>query len=312
MGIFDWLLGEFSYLCYEKRKKMELKEKRVQLTATSGLILEGGGMRGVFTCGVLDNLMDRGIRFPYTIGVSAGACNGLSYLSGQRGRARYSNIDLLEKYHYIGLWQLLTKGNIMDFDLLFEEFPNRIIPYDYAAYARTPERYEMVTTSCRTGEACYLEEKEDPKRIIDIVRASSSLPYVCPISEVDGEPMLDGGIGDSIPLARARALGFDNNVVVLTRNRGYRKPNKPSWVPPLLYHRYPALREAIRSRNLRYNEQLSEVERQEAAGEVIVIRPIRPIEVDRMERDTKRLLALYEEGYEAAAAVKFQQNGRDL
>ena len=201
-----------------------MAEKEVKLTSKSGLILEGGGMRGVFTCGVLDNMMDRGIRFPYTIGVSAGACNGLSYMSGQRGRAKFSNIDLLEKYRYIGFKQLLTKRNIMDFDLLFHTFPEEILPYDYESFARCEERYEMVTTSCLSGKACYYDEKHDPKRIIDIVKASSSLPFVCPIAYVDNEPMLDGGIADSIPILRARELGFDNNVVVLTRNKGYRKP----------------------------------------------------------------------------------------
>lgn len=125
----------------------------------TGLVLEGGGMRGVFTCGVLDYLMDRNIRFPYTIGVSAGACNGLSYMSRQRGRAKYSNIDLLEKYNYIGLRHLLKKRNILDFDLLFTEFPEHILPYDYDAYFSSPERFVMVTTNCLTGEANYFEEK---------------------------------------------------------------------------------------------------------------------------------------------------------
>ena len=274
------------------------------MTATSGLILEGGGMRGVFTCGVLDCLMDRGIRFPYTIGVSAGACNGLSYMSSQRGRARYSNIDLLEKYRYISFKHLIFKGNIMDFDLLFDDFPNRIIPYDYPALAACEERYEMVTTSCRTGRACYFEEKNDPDRIIDIVKASSSLPFVSPISYVDGEPMLDGGIADSIPLLRARELGFDNNLVVLTRNKGYRKSNGAIHLPPFVYGRYPQLREAIRRRNVLYNEQLALVERLEDDGTLTVLRPERPIEVGRIERDTRKLAALYDEGYACAQALQ--------
>lgn len=282
-----------------------MKSKIVDITPRSGLILEGGGMRGVFTCGVLDSLMDRGIRFPYTIGVSAGACNGLSYMSGQRGRGYYSNIDLLAQYKYIGLKHLLLKGNIMDFDLLFHTFPEEIIPYHYDVYARTEERYEMVTTNCLTGKACYYEEKHNPTRIIDIVKASSSLPYVCPISYVDGIPMLDGGIADSIPLGRARELGFDNNVVVLTRNKGYRKPDKPSMVLPLVYCRYPALRDAIRKRNLLYNRQIAEVERLEAKGELVVIRPQQPIVVDRMERDTRKLIDLYEEGYRCAEQIEF-------
>ena len=275
------------------------------LTAKSGLILEGGGMRGVFTCGVLDNLMDRGVRFPYTIGVSAGACNGLSYMSGQRGRGKYSNIDLLEKYRYIGIKQLLLKGNIMDFELLFHTFPEQIIPYHYDVLAKCEEHFEMVTTDCRTGRACYFEEKHNPKRVIDIVKASSSLPFVSPISYVDGVPMLDGGIADSIPLLRARELGYDNNLVVLTRNKGYRKPQKPTTVPPLFYRKYPHLREAIRQRNALYNEQVDLVERLEAEGKLTVIRPLKPITVDRMERDTDKLLDLYNEGYNCAAEIEF-------
>ena len=282
-----------------------MKKQSVKITPRSGLILEGGGMRGVFTCGVLDNLMDRGVRFPYTIGVSAGACNGLSYMSQQRGRARYSNIDLLEKYHYIGFRHLLSKRNIMDFDLLFYAFPEKIIPYDYEAYANCSERYEMVTTSCQTGQACYYEEKRDPARIIDIVKASSSLPFVCPISYVDGEPMLDGGIADSIPLQRARNLGFDNNVVVLTRNKGYRKPEKQGVILPFFYKDYPELRAAIRGRNALYNNQVGEVEMLEQEGQVTVIRPVRPIEVGRMERDLSKLVALYDEGYKCASEIEF-------
>ena len=269
----------------------------ITITDKSGLILEGGGMRGVFTSGVLDCFMDHGIRFPYTIGVSAGACNGLSYISNQRGRAKYSNIDLLEKYNYIGIKHLLKKGNIMDFDLLFHTFPNEIIPYDYDKLANYEGHYEMVTTSCKTGKACYFEEKKNPERVIDIVKASSSLPFVSPITYVDGEPMLDGGIADSLPIMRARELGYDNNVVVLTRNRGYRKTEKDMKFVSLFYKKYPALQEAIRNRNRIYNEQISMIEQLEDAGEITVIRPERPIEVSRMERDSKKLLALYEEGY---------------
>lgn len=274
------------------------------ITDKTGLILEGGGMRGVFTCGVLDNFMDRKIRFPYTIGVSAGACNGLSFMSNQRGRAKFSNIDLLEKYDYIGLKYLFTKRNIMDFDLLFHTFPNEIIPYDYEGYAACPERYEMVTTSCETGEACYYEEKENPERIIDIVKASSSLPFVCPIAYVDGKPMLDGGITDSIPLLRARSLGYTQNLVVLTRNRGYRKSGKDIKIPSFIYRKYPKLREALSYRGKLYNEQLDLIERLEDAGELVVIRPEQPVQVDRIERNKDKLLALYEEGYQLASKLK--------
>lgn len=280
-------------------------KKEVVINKRSGLVLEGGGMRGIFTSGVLDNFMDRGIRFPYTIGVSAGACNGISYMSGQRGRAKYGNIDLLEQYNYIGLKQLLFKGNIMDFNLLFHVFPTEISPYDYDALARSKEIFEMVTTSCKSGRACYFDEKQNPTRIIDIIKASSSLPFVSPISYVDGEPMLDGGIADSIPLLRAQSQGFTNNVVVLTRNKGYRKSQKPTRVPFFMYRKYPALRDAIRRRNAIYNEQIAIVEQLEEDGKITVIRPERPIEVDRMERNIGKLTALYEEGYSCADKIKF-------
>lgn len=266
----------------------------------TGLVLEGGGMRGVFTCGVLDYLMDQDIRFPYTIGVSAGACNGLSYMSCQRGRAKYSNIDLLEKYNYIGLRHLLKKRNILDFDLLFTEFPEHILPYDYDAYFSSPERFVMVTTNCLTGKANYFEEKSDKNRVIDIARASSSLPFVCPIAYVDGIPMLDGGIVDSIPLQRAIDDGYKNNVVVLTRNRGYRKETKDIKVPSFLYRKYPNIREALSHRCAVYNEQLEMVERMEDEGKITVIRPQKPVIVDRIERDIQKLTDFYKEGYECA------------
>ncbi len=272
----------------------------IEIDEKTGLVLEGGGMRGVFTCGVLDYLMDNHIRFPYAIGVSAGACNGLSYMSHQRGRAKFSNIDLLEKYHYIGIKNVWRQRSILDLDLLFRHFPEEIIPYDYEVYAQNPDRFEMVTTNCRTGRACYLEEKHDPKRIIDIVKASSSLPYVCPIVPVDGEPMLDGGIVDSIPIVRAMSQGFEKNVVVLTRNYGYRKKAKDMKVPHFIYTKYPRLRVALSNRCHLYNEQLTLVERLEKEGRITVIRPQKPIVVSRIETDTRKLLDLYEEGYECA------------
>ena len=280
-------------------------KKTVNITDKSSLVLEGGGMRGIFTIGVLDNFMDRGIRFPYIIGVSAGACNALSYMSNQRGRAKFSNIDMMEKYNYIGFRHLITQGNVMDFKLLFHKLPEEIYPYDYDALARSTERLEVVTTNCITGEANYFEEKNDPKRVIDIVKASSSLPFVCPIAYVDGVPMADGGVADSIPVERAMSQGFTKPVIVLTRNKGYRKSTKGTKVPFFMYRKYPKLKEAIRNRNTIYNSQVELVEKMEAEGSAIVIRPERPIEVGRMERDINKLHALYREGYDLAAKIEF-------
>lgn len=273
-------------------------------TSNIGLVLEGGGMRGVFTCGVLDYFMDNNIYFPYGIGVSAGACNGLSFMLRQRGRAKYSNIDLLGKYKYIGIKHLIKKRNIMDFDLLFHTFPEHIIPYDYNAYFASPYRFEMVTTNCLTGEANYFEEKSDPKRVIDIAKASSSLPIVCPITYVDDIPMLDGGICDSIPVERAIGQGYKKNVVILTRNKGYRKDKKDTKVPSFIYKKYPAIQKALSNRNKLYNYQLDLVEKMEEEGSIFVIRPQKPVLVDRIEKDVDKLLDLYNEGYACAASIQ--------
>lgn len=262
-----------------------------------GLVLEGGGMRGVFTSGVLDAFMKHSLYFPYVVAVSAGACNGLSYMSRQPRRARYSNIDMLQKYGYISLKNLLTQGSIFDPNILYDRFPNEIVPFDYDAYRNNPATFEMVTTNCITGRAEYLSEKRDAARMTAIAKASSSLPYVAQITEVDGVPMLDGGITDSIPVVRAIDMGYSPNVVVLTRNRGFRSAEPDFKVPRLFYKEYPRLRVALSHHVEAYNQQLELIERMEDWGEVIVIRPQRPMEVDRLCRDTAKLERLYEEGF---------------
>lgn len=269
----------------------------------TALVLEGGGLRGVFSCGVLDCFMKHGVRFPFTVGVSAGACNGLSYMSGQAGRAKASNIDLMDRHHYVGLKYLITQSCIMDFKLLFEDFPERIIPYDYDAYFSNPDRFVMVTTNCLTGKAEYFEEKSSARRVMDIVRASSSLPFVTKISYVDGVPMLDGGIADSIPVEYAFSQGYDKAVVILTRNKGYRKKVGKSLITRLFYRKYPALQKAIAERNAVYNRTMDLIERLEEEGKIIVIRPVRPVEVGRMEKNTAKLRALYDEGFSLAGKM---------
>lgn len=269
----------------------------------TALVLEGGGLRGVFTCGVLDFFMDRGITFPFIVGVSAGACNGLSYMSGQRGRAKSSNIDLMEKYQYVGFKYLLSQGCIMDYKLLFEDFPEKIIPYDYDAYFANPTRFVMVTTNCLTGKPEYLEEKKSSERVMDIVRASSSLPFVTKITYVDGIPMLDGGIVDSIPIRYALDQGYENIVVVLTRNKGYRKKDTKIRAAKAFYRKYPKLQEALFVRNSVYNKTMELIEKLEEQGRITVIRPVNPVNVGRMEKDVTKLTALYQEGYEVAAQI---------
>ena len=256
-------------------------------------------MRGVFTSGVLDAFMKYDLYFNYVVAVSAGACNGLSYISRQPRRARLSNIDMLVKYNYIGLRHLVTQGCIFDPELLYDRFPNELIPYDYDTYFASPSTFEMVVTNCNTGRAEYLTEKDgDRQRLLDICRASSSLPYVSNVIDVDGQPYLDGGIVDSIPVGRAIDMGYDRNVLVLTRNRGYRNTSKDRKIPKFIYKKYPRLRVALSRRIAEYNHQLDMVEEMEDKGLVDVIRPLRPMDVDRIEKDEKKLEALYEEGFQ--------------
>ncbi len=278
--------------------KLRIFDAVMQITDNTGLVLEGGGMRGVFTSGVLDAFMKYGVWFNYVVAVSAGACNGLSYMSRQPRRARFSNIDMLRKYDYISLRSLLLNGSIFDPEILYERFPNEIVPFDYDAYENNPAKFEMVTTNCLTGRAMYLSEKHDHKRMTLIAKASSSLPFVAQITEVDGTPMLDGGIVDSIPVVRAIDTGHQENVVVLTRNRGYRSSELDFKIPPVIYKQYPRLRVALSRRTAVYNNQLELIERMEDWGEIVVIRPERPMEVGRICQEVNKLERLYEEGFQ--------------
>lgn len=269
----------------------------MHIERNTGLVLEGGGMRGVFTSGVLDAFMKHGVYFRYVVAVSAGACNGMSYISRQPRRARLSNIDFLTQYGYIGWRHLLRQGCIFDQELLYDKFPNEYLPFDFDTFFQWSATFEMVTTNCLTGQAEYLTESNDRQRSLDIVRASSSLPYVSKIVMVDGIPMLDGGIVDSIPVMRSMETGHPQNVVILTRNKGYRSKERDRKIPPFVYKKYPRLRVALSHRVAAYNEQLELVERLERLGKVVCIRPQRPMEVGRMEKDIGRLERLYQEGF---------------
>lgn len=280
------------------------------VTQNIGLVLEGGGMRGVFTSGVLDAFMKHNVYFKYIVAVSAGACNGMSYVSRQPRRARISNIDYLARYKYIGIRHLVSQGCIFDSKLLYDKFPNKLLPFDFDEYFKHSQNFEMVTTNCLTGTPMYLKELEDHQRSLDIVRASSSLPYVSKIVDVDGIPMLDGGIVDSIPVQRAIDMGYKNNVVILTRNKGWRDNGKDRKVPHYVYKNYPRLRVALSRRHFAYNQQIELVNRLEESGQIKCIRPLRPIEVGRIEKDTDKLERLYEEGF--CIGEEFIKNNAEL
>ncbi len=268
------------------------------------LILEGGGMRGVYTAGVLDCFLDLAVSFTACYAVSAGACHACSYLSGQRGRGFATNVDYLRDRHYCSVYSLLTTGDLFGVDMLYNRIPNELYPYDYQAFDRNPCRFYAVATNCRSGRAEYLPVR-DMRRDIVAVRASSSLPMLSRMVEIGGKPYLDGGIADPIPLRKSLSDGFQKQVVVLTQHDGYQK--QPNELLPLLrtrYARYPKLVEALRTRHTLYNDTLRLVRQEQKAGRAFVLQPQQPVQLRRIEKDREKLTALYQQGYADAERNK--------
>ena len=266
----------------------------------AGMILEGGGQRGIFTSGVLDYLMEKKVELPYVIGVSAGACNAVDYVSNQILRTKECMLDAQLDNELYGVKTLMHTKYFMNMDLIFDEFPNHLYPFDYEAYVKSPTRCLLVTTNCLNGKAEYLEEYRSREKMMQICRASSSLPFGAPMVKIDGVPMLDGGIADSIPVRKAIADGFDHNIVILTRHKGYYKEERTDAtirIAKLYYHRYPMLVKALSQRAHVYNRTLDLLDRLEQKGMVFVIRPTAPC-VSRTERDLEKLEDFYWHGYE--------------
>jgi len=272
--------------------------------SANGLILEGGGMRGIYTAGVLEYFSEHGIYFPYTIGVSAGACMGASYLSRQLGRNRIVNVNWVSDPRYISWRNLWKNGQLFGMDFIFDEIPNKLVPFDYEAFQNSPEEYVIGTTDCITGEAVYYRKRDPGYDLLKLLRASSSLPFIAPIVEFGGRKLLDGGIADPIPLREAEKEGYKRNVLILTRNSDYRKSrSRFPWLLKRAYAKYPKLVETMLHRYEVYNETLAYIESQEKSGNVFVIRPQEPLVVGRMERDPRKLDALYMQGYRDAGKL---------
>ena len=267
------------------------------------MVLEGGATRGVFTSGVLDYLMEQGVYTSHVVGVSAGACNGVDYVSRQPGRTRDCMIHKEREYsYYYGFRKFIKKKSLMNMDMIFDRYPNEILPYDYETYFASEMECEMVTTNCETGQAEYMTERHDRERLMKVCRASCSMPLVAPIVNVDGVPYLDGGLTDSIPVRRAMEIGNEKIIVVLTRNPGYRKKPTSRAAADLYrraYRKYPELVRAAIRRNYEYNRQIRQVEQLEREGKIFVFCPRIPT-VSRIEKDYDALLHFYEHGYQQA------------
>lgn len=265
-----------------------------------GLVLEGGGMRGVYTAGVLDFFLDKDIEFDNVYGVSAGAANACSYISKQRGRALRVDVDYLEDKNYASIYSLVKTGDFFGAKMCYDTIPNKLNPFDYDTYNSFQGNFYATVTNCKTGKAEYKKVK-DLKKDIVFVRASCSLPLMAREVSIGDIPYLDGGVSDSIPILKARKDGNKKNVIILTRDKTYRKKkNELLFLLSIRYKKYPEFVKTMARRHIVYNKTLKYIDKLEDAGKAFVIRPKRPVSIGRLEKDKDKLLALYNEGYEDA------------
>jgi predicted patatin/cPLA2 family phospholipase len=272
---------------------------------STGLILEGGGMRGLYTAGILDFFLERNVYLPYVIGVSAGACHAASYISRQWGRNKRVNIGYIQDPRYISYRNLIKTKSLFGMDFVFGELPNHLEPFDYPAFYQSDQSYFIGTTDCITGYPVYFDAKQStPNVILKALMASSSLPFISPTVEIEGKVLLDGGIADPIPIRKSIADGNTKHVVILTRNEGYRKkPFKTKWLAKRFYAKYPEFTKAMINRHTVYNATLDLIEELVDAGKAFVIRPSEPLIVSRLERNPEKLTTLYNLGYKDAERI---------
>lgn len=265
-----------------------------------GLILEGGGMRGIYTAGVLDFFIEKNIEVDITIGVSAGSCHASSYLSKQYKRAYNATVDYINDKRYLSFSNLIKTGSIFGMDFMFNKIPNELNIYDYDTFSKSKSKFVVVATNCENGSPEYFELKDLKKEII-YMQASCSIPMFANIVEIDDFKLVDGGVSDSIPIEYSLNQGYKKNIVVLTRDITYKK-NKQKFLSIVnrKYKKYPNLIKAIENRHLNYNKSLNLVNQLEKDGDVLVIRPKKPVNVSQIEKDAKKLTSLYEEGYDDA------------
>lgn len=266
-----------------------------------GLIMEGGAMRGMFTAGVIDVMMEQGIEFNGAIGVSAGAAFGCNYKSRQIGRVIRYNTRFSQDKRYGGFRVLLKEGNFYSTKFCYEDVPLKYDLFDYDTYESNPMAFYVVCTDVDTGKAVYHKYENRHDHGLDWIRASASMPLVSRMVEIDDRRYLDGALADSIPLQYFESIGYDRNIVILTQPKGFRKaPNKLLPVMKLRYRRYPKLVAAIAARHHQYNASLDYIARREAAGELLVIRPPEKLPIGRTEKDPEKLRQVYEIGRRTA------------
>ncbi|MBE5794978.1 MAG: patatin family protein [Clostridiales bacterium] len=267
----------------------------------TGLVLEGGAMRGLFSAGVTDVLMEEGITFDGAIGVSAGAAFGCNVKSRQIGRALRYNTAYCNDPRYCSFRSLLKTGDLYGAEFCYSTIPYELDPFDVETYNQNPMNFYVVCTDVETGEAVYHNCPESNAESMQWFRASASMPLVSRIVEVGGYRLLDGGIADSIPLEAFEKLGYNHNLVILTQPEGYvKKPNKAMPLMRLALGKYPKLLNTIANRHIIYNQQVAYAESRQANGAALILRPEAPLDMSRTEHDAEKLRAAYHHGQEVA------------
>lgn len=265
----------------------------------TGLVLEGGGMRGIYTAGALDVFMEKKLRFDGVIGVSAGAIHGSSFVSEQRGRSiRYYKKYCADK-RFMSFWSLLRTGDVVGKQFCYHDLPERLDPFDYETFRKSDTEFYVTCSNLETGKPEYVRIR-DMRGDIDLLRASASMPYVSRIVKARGKKLLDGGCTDSIPAAAFRRMGFERNVVVLTRHDGYVKKAENPRMAGWFYHKYPRFVKAIANRHLVYNQTLKQIRDMEKRGELFVLRPSVELTIGRMEHDPYEIEKTYQIGRQDA------------
>ena len=271
--------------------------KQTQCNHNVGLVMEGGGMRGLFTAGVLDVLMENGIEFPCATGVSAGACFGVNLKSRQIGRALRYNVRMAGDRRYMSLYSLVTTGDIAGAEFCYHTMPGEIDVFDVEEYGRNPMQFHVVCTDIDTGEAVYRNIDHIDYEALEWIRASASLPIVSRPVLLDGRRLLDGGVADAIPLRHMESIGHDRNLVIVTQPMGFRKPaTRHAWAYRLLCRKYPTLANQLIHRPEMYNAQLEYVEQQARDKKILLIAPPEKLDIGRVEQNPKQLKIIYNLG----------------
>ena len=269
----------------------------------TALILEGGGLRGVYTAGVLRFFMDRHLYLPYVIGVSMGACNGANYVARQPERNRIVNIRYVRDRRFISYLRLLRGDELFGMDFIFDTIPNVLVPFDFETFRKSEQRFIAVVFDCHTGETVYVEKAGLTKAdFMNVLRAGSSLPLVQkPVSFKD-RVLMDGGLADPVPIQKSIADGNQRHILILTQPKGYRKSSSDlAWLIKIHYRHFECLCQRIEARQRRYNETMDLIDQMEREEKIFVIRPKGDIKAGRMERNKDKLYALYDQGYADAS-----------